>query len=105
MAKTGIYGRQPLALKKFGGKRIAKKYERPELRDYEGKKKPRLDYHRVIRDGYYGRALGSDPFKAIFSITKKPYCEHCGGAHTKNVHRFHGKGTYCATHRFGINCG
>jgi len=60
-----------------------------------GRKKPRLDIHRPIRDRAYGRVPGIDPHAL---------CPMCLGKHTLNEHRFHGKGAFCRTHKKAPTC-
>jgi len=60
-----------------------------------GRKKPRLDIHRPIRDSVYGRVPGIDPHAL---------CPMCLGKHTLNQHRFHGKGAFCRTHKKASSC-
>lgn len=63
---------------------------------FGGRKKPRLDFHRAITDFNFGRT--------VERAKKGELCEICGEVHTKNVHRFHGKGSFCRTHRGHSTC-
>jgi len=50
------------------------------------KKKPRIKGHTKTVDFNFGR------------FPKVKFCSICGGPHTINQHRFHGKGSFDRTH-------
>jgi len=56
-----------------------------------GRKKPRLTKHNPIRDKVFGRTV---------RVPSQRLCPICQSKqHTKNEHRFHGKGAFARTHK------
>lgn len=56
-----------------------------------GRKKPRLTKHRAITDKKFGRTQ---------RVPQQALCPICQSSkHTRNEHRFHGKGSFKRTHK------